>query len=842
MGSQGDRSNVGIVNVDAGTLPIAAARYIGSMSNRPSSSRLLARVLAFLLFVVVSLSLMAQSRARSFEHVPSGFAKDGAALWPMDILHQRIELNLALGSIIEGHCTITAVPRADGTISFPLHLLALGVDSVTTTNGSLAFTHTGIDLDITLASPLNTTDTTTLTVHYHGDPLTDASGFGGFYTTGQYSYNLGVAFTSVPHSYGRAFFPCADNFTERNSYEFFVTTPLAWNAWCNGELLAESQPSPTTRLFQWRINETMPAYLASVAASNYAAARDTFPSIAGTQIPVALVAHPTDTTDMKNSFVNLPDAFALFEEWFGAYRWNKVGYVLTPQGAMEHSTSIHYPVSIADGSLTYQTIMAHELGHQWFGDLVTCDRPEEMYINEGFAEWLSYLFIEEVSGTVSYLSMVRANHKKMVHQAHLLDEGWWALDSVPQDWTYGEHSYNKGADVIHSLRGYLGDSLFKVGFTSFLDAYAFQPVNTELMRDHLSQATGVDLTNFFADWIQQAGWAAFEVDSISVNTNPLPGGNFLTEVFIQQKQRGPAAPYHNVPATLSFMDALGNMWTHPLPVTLDGETCSVGSAPPFIPKWAMLNADDKLSLAVTGTSELLTTGGFHSYFLANMDLTFPTLANNVQVRVEQYWVAPDNNAVADPFAFIVSPDRYWRVIGNIPAGTTGRIYFDGRNTLSGNLDPLLIGDTLGFTFHEDSVAMLYRAEPWHPWTEAYTTVNALGSATDGYGRVTIDSLWTGEYTLASRKSTVGVAESTTPMLAWTIAPNPAHDTVRISAATDAHGTLQMLDSSGRIVATEKVRHGLAQFDLTGLAPGTYSLRFDPSRGTGDRYAGCVVVE
>ncbi|MBK8499600.1 MAG: hypothetical protein IPL52_12495 [Flavobacteriales bacterium] len=797
---------------------------------------------AFIAIVTGSSALLAQQQARHFEHQQAGVAKDGAVLWPLDILHQRIELNLALGSIIEGHCTITAVPRADATTTFPLQLLALTVDSVTSPLGDLAFTQTAEDLSITLAAPANTTDTIELTVHYQGDPLTDASGFGGFYTTGQYSYNLGVAFTSQPHSYGRAWFPCADNFTERSSYEFLVTTPLAWNAWCNGEKLSESQPSPTTRLVHWRINETMPAYLASVAASNYAVVHDTLPSISGTDIPVVLVARPPDTTNMKNSFIHLPEAFALFEEWFGAYRWNKVGYVLTPQGAMEHSTSIHYPVSITNGTLAYQDIMAHELGHQWFGDLVTCDRPEEMYINEGFAEYLSYLFLGAVNGQVSYTNTVRNNHLKMVHQAHRLDQGWWALDSVPQDWTYGEHSYNKGADVIHSLRGYLGDSLFKAGFTSFLDAYAFQPVNTELMRDHLTQATGVDLSDFFADWIQQPGWASFEVDSMHVNTNPLPGGYYLTDVFLQQKQRGPAQPYHNVPVTLSFMDALGNSWTYPLPVMLGGESCTVGSAPPFIPKWAFINGDDKLSLAVTGTTDTINAVGNQAYPYANFDLTFPAGTSNARLRVEHYWVAPDNDEVADAFAFIISPDRYWRVIGNIPAGTIGRAYFDGRTTVITNYDPGLMHDTLGFDFREDSLVMLYRAEPWHPWAEVPTTVNTLGPATDGYGRITIDSLWAGEYTLAWRKSAVGMAETTPPELAWTIAPNPASEQVSVSTALRLRGSMELIDSTGRIVGTDRVVHGNARFDLSNVRPGIYALRFMPADGGSEQYAGSLVVE
>ena len=97
-------------------------------------------------------------------------------------------------------------------------------------------------------------------------------------------------------------------------------------------------------------------------------------------------------------------------------------------------------------------------GTHWFGDLVTCARAEEMYINEGFAEYMSYMFLETVYGRPRYMQEVRDNHRTMVHNSHLTDEGWWALADMPQDFTYGTITYNKGADVLHTLRSYLGDT------------------------------------------------------------------------------------------------------------------------------------------------------------------------------------------------------------------------------------------------------------------------------------------------------------------------------------------------------------------------------------------------
>jgi len=784
------------------------------------------------LLLLVPTAAKAQNICQVGKHGSHGaLAKGGGtALWPLDILHQRITLDLTLGNVIAGHCAITAVPRTDGLDHFPLDLLALTVDSVTDDLGQMVFSQVGELLDITLDPPLGTQDTVVLTVHYRGDPAQDPSGFGGFYTAGSVIYNLGVAFQSIPHSYGRAWFPCADNFSERNSYEFLVKTAGGKKAWCNGELLGETQLGGDTLVRHWRINETIPAYLASVAASTYTVVRDTFPSIAGNDIPVALVARPADTTGMKNSFLHLPEAFAHFENWFGAYKWNKVGYVLTPAGAMEHSTSIHYPDFIAEGDLTYEATMAHELAHQWFGDLVTCERPEEMYINEGFAEYLSFLFLESVYGRTRYMQEIRTNHRAMVHKAHLLDQGWWALSEVPGEWTYGEHSYNKGADVLHSLRSYLGDDLFRQGLTSFLDVYAFQPVNSTQLRDHLTLATGVDMTDFFDDWIFQSGWSAFEIKSQSTVPN---GPNWDVQLAIQQKMRGPANYYHNVPVTVTI---IGQDPANVLRDTLVlGDALTTVTIPcPFEPDLVWLNDGDALSLAVTGQTDTITAPGTWISTYANFEIVSTSVPEPCVVRMEQYWVAPDQDMVDEPWRWIISPDRYWRISAQqLPPGCTGRLTFDGRDTPTGNLDPLLMGDTLAFTYNEDSLVVLYRVAGDASWREVSSTVQSTGSHTDGFGRITIDSLQVGEYTLAWRKSAVGVHEDNAGTAQWAIVPNPAQDhvVVRWLGAGEATGTMQVLDSAGRIVREEPLTGSSQRVDLSGIAAGPCTIRFAAEQGT-----------
>lgn len=799
-----------------------------------------------LLRVVIALQSIGSGSASSAQHACLETKRNAHAvqaksnareLAPIDLLHQRISLDLTLGNVIKGDCAIRAVPRADGLSSIALDLAALTVDSVVMDGANLVFAQSGAVLSIDLPAPMNMVDTIDFTVYYGGDPVTDPSGFGGFYTAPSLTYNLGVAFQSVPHSYGRTWFPCLDDFVERSTYEFFIRTAGGRKAWCNGTLIDRYPLGGDTLINHWSCAGEMPSYLASVAAANFVVARDSLPTIVGGTVPVELVAAANDTAEMRASFVHLADAFAHFEDRFGPYRWEKVGYVLTPVGAMEHSTSIHYPTSIADGTLAYETTMAHELAHHWFGNLVTCDRAEEMYINEGFAEYLSYLFLEHVYGPARYLAEVRSNHRSMVQRAHLVDDGWWALASMPQGWTYGTTTYNKGADVLHSLRGYMGDEAFFAGLTSFLGTHAFQPVNTAMLRDHLSASSGMDLNPFFTDWIEQPGWAAFEIDAQQVT----PGEDgWMVQLTVGQKQLGPATHYTEVPITVAVV---GTDTTNVLRDTIlvGGASTEFSLTVPFEPAFVWLNDDERLSLACTGSTHQVSNTTAINSTQANFELR-PRTGPATLIRMEQYWVAADPGTSNTPFTHVISPDRYWRFTGNWtdPQRFAGRLFFDGRDNMN-VLDAGLLHDTLGITFHEDSLVLLHRPDPASPWIIWTDQVITLGSATDGFGRIDVDSLATGEYALAWRTSAVAIDDHTRAM-GWTLGPNPVSDVLHVrKEGPSIAGSIRLIDDRGRIIRTARITGHSTTIPTAGVAHGPYTLMFADDQHTEVPIGNVVIV-
>ena len=233
----------------------------------------------------------------------------------VDVLNYQINLDMTnIGAQqIKGNCVVQFTPKINGVTQLDLDLQELNIDSITSGGTALAFSYNDTLINITLPSTLNTTDTSTVTVYYNGSPQTAPSGWGGFYFSNGYAFNLGVGFQDNPHNYGRIWFPCFDNFVERSTYEFNITTGGGKKAHCNGELTNEITISGDTITRTWSMNEEIPTYLACVAVAAYETVHWTFNGMLG-MIPVELVGVASDTTNMKNSFVNFNGAFDAYED------------------------------------------------------------------------------------------------------------------------------------------------------------------------------------------------------------------------------------------------------------------------------------------------------------------------------------------------------------------------------------------------------------------------------------------------------------------------------------------------------------------------------------------------
>ncbi len=419
---------------------------------------------------------------------------------------------------MQGEADISFTVKVDNLTIVDLDLESLTVTTASLNGEDLAYTHDETLLRITLNQVYNENDTFEIHIEYEGAPITDSSGWGGFYWTNDYAYNLGVGFDAAPHSFGRAWFPCFDNFVERCTYSFTAYTTFPKKAFFNGlpdfSYMGFTDDTGVT-LNQWTIDNEIPSYLVGMAVGEYDVSVSQYQTSENDSVPIWLIAPENNLAQVENSFTNLSAAISSFEEFYGDYQWSKVGYSFVPfnGGAMEHATNIAYPLSLADGSLDYETLMAHELAHHWWGDYVTCSTAEDMWINEGMASYSEALFMEHIYGADAYYDWITDNHRDVLLYAHITDGAYLPVSGIGHENTYGSHVYNKGASAGHNLRTYMGDIAFKSASESFMSAYALQSVSSEQMRNHFQNYTTSDLTSFFADWIFNPGFTDFSIDS-----------------------------------------------------------------------------------------------------------------------------------------------------------------------------------------------------------------------------------------------------------------------------------------------------------------------------------------
>ncbi len=750
----------------------------------------------------------------------------------VNILKYTINLNITdfTTNVIKGNTAVKFTPKMNGLNKLNLDLLVLIVDSVEIAGVNLSISYNDTILQVNLPTTYNIGDTATVIVYYRGTPQGDASGWGGFYFQSGYAYNLGVGFAALPHVYGRVWFPCFDNFVERSSYEFNITTNGGKTSYCNGYLANDTIDGSANRTRKWILNEQIPSYLACVAVANYAQINQTYSGIAAT-IPIVIAAVATDTTNVKNSFINLPIALATFENHFGAFMWNKVGYSMVPfnSGAMEHATNIAYPKATANGSTTYQYLYAHELSHHWFGDLATCRTAEDMWLNEGWAHYCEFLFFETLNGYPNYLTYVRNNHEKNL-QFLAPKEGVLTLSNIPQTFTYGDHVYNKGADVAHTMRGYMGDSLFFYSVRTYLANNNYKDVSSLDFKNALTAASGMDMTDFFNGWVFNPGWPHFSIDSSVV----VPSGtNYNVTVFVKQKLTNAPAYFSNVPLEVTFK---GVNWTeNTQKFLMSGANASFGFTVPFNPVFVALNMGEKISHAIAPEFKTLKTIGSTSFSNAKFTINVLNIVDSAFIRVEHNYTAPDP-AYAIPYR--LSPNHYWKVDGILPSTFKSKatIYYDGRTLgFSGNywLDNNLI------TTFEDSLVLLYRRDASVNWSlYPYYTKNMQANNTDKRGIITIDSLQMGEYVFAMMDYTSGIQNNAAVKdnQYLKVYPNPANDKITVDLVSTGikisdNSMLMVTDVSGKIIQKEKVnQQNTISINISTFSNGIYFISLKTKEG------------
>lgn len=632
-------------------------------------------------------------------------------------------------------------------------------------------------------------DTHIVSVPYVSNGYVENYGWGGMHMDNNIHYNLGVAFGEYPHVFGRAWFPCRDNFYDKASYRFTVTSKPGWRAICSGLRQSETTAPDGTTTSVWTLAQPTPTYLVSISSADWHIIERQFAGLYGTY-PALIGFNAHDSASVYRFFDMLDTVVPAFEQAFGPYRWDRIGYISTTQGSMEHASNIGL-VSVCMGSTesACRLTTCHELAHAWFGNLVTCSNVGDMWFNEGGASFCEEVAAQALYGKGWTDNYYQNNLANVILNAHLEDGAYRSLSGMPERQTYGTTTYKKGALVWHSLRGVLGDSLFYASMRRLFASKAFGNIDAAALRDSLSLYSGVDLDGFFDFHVFNPGFVDYSLDHFGINGNDYHLG-------IRQLLRGTDHYSRGcrVPVTFFSQDRTQR---HKEWFTINDTVSQFVFSLPFQASFAVVDFDHELSDACTADTAILVRKGTvalpHSY--CKLYLAAAPQAPAPWVHVGHHFAHP----TADTLAGIARmADRYWEVSGRLTNNPEGFFLYN-KGSYRGN-NAALVDD--GFYDNDatlDSLCLLYRPSGVDPWQLISRTRTASSSFLGGYFRA---PLYPGQYTL-------GVCSPDMPLMsialpdsgpAFRLRPNPTSGTFSIDmGGYDKKFNVHIFDLMGRKV-------------------------------------------
>jgi len=376
---------------------------------------------------------------------------------------------------------------------------------------------------------------------------------GMYFRTPEMGYKDGEThlFTQGEPVEARHWFPSFDAPNEKFTTEITCRVPSGMEVLSNGHLASkESVPNTNLTAFTWLQDKPHVNYLISVVAGYFVKIEDRYKNI-----PMAFWTLPSEIEQAQNSFQDTKAMMAFFEEEIGVpYPWAKYDQICVNDfvaGGMEN-TSL---TSLTDGTLftsdtenlrSSQGLVAHELAHQWFGDLVTCKDWSHLWLNEGFATYYDALFEEHKNGRDAFLYQMYKNARgfagrhsdetPIVHRAY----------DRPME-QFGYRAYPKGSWILHMLRSRLGEDLYRKCVQTYLERHAYGVVVTENLNAVIEELSGQSFDRFFDQYVFHGGHPDLSL-SYSWDSKLK-----LAKVSVKQNQKiGDKVMLFEVPATIRF--------------------------------------------------------------------------------------------------------------------------------------------------------------------------------------------------------------------------------------------------------------------------------------------------
>lgn len=491
---------------------------------------------------------LAGGSASSFFCKPAGWMLPAAALRPrgiipqqVDVLHYKLVLRVTpAAGTIQGTVTMTARGLSDlNSLRIDMYQ-RLALDLLTLDGAAVDYSRIGNSVLISPQGALAANREFEIAITYHGTPSPVQSSFISSGMLRAFHRSVPVM-SSLSEPYGApTWWPCIDNPADKVTAETIVTVPAGNSVASNGILLQASDNADGSRTFSYRESYPIANYLISVSVTNYTEWRDTYTSRDGSKtMPLVYMVYPEDLPLAKSTYGAAKTAMEAFVPLFGEYPFidEKYGMAEFPWGgAMEHQTMTSIGAGVT-GALT----IAHELSHQWFGDLVTMKKWNDIWLNEGFATYAEALYAEQVQNKPAWKTMVERDDGRAA--GRLAGTVYAEDEESPFDDTAA--IYTKGGWVLHMLRGLMGDEQFFAALKHYAQRFAYANANTSDFAAVCAEHYGSSLEWFFQQWV----YAPYRpVYTIAYQTAPRGDGIYNLRVQVNQIQS------HSIPGRAPGQD------------------------------------------------------------------------------------------------------------------------------------------------------------------------------------------------------------------------------------------------------------------------------------------------
>ncbi len=430
---------------------------------------------------------------------------------------------------------------------FEFHKVALA-----NSNAPLKYSYENDQITIQLGRTYTCQETFTLLIEYTAQPsatggsavITSNKGLFFINPKGEDPNKPMQIWTQGETNWNSRWFPTIDSPNERCTQEVYLTVEDRFKTLSNGLLLKSTKNADGTRTDYWKLDKPHAPYLFMIAIGEYAVVEDKWRNI-----PVQYFVEPEYTADARAIFPYTPEMLEFFSKKLGIdYPWPKYAQIVVRDfvsGAMENTTAVTFGEYVQKHRLelvderTNEKVVAHEMMHHWFGNLVTCESWSNLTLNEGFANYSEYLWLEHKYGRdeadyhlldewQGYFNAAASSVHPLIHFSYNNNEDM-----------FDAHSYNKGGSVLHMLRYYLGDEAFFASLKHYLEKHAYSSVEVHDLRLAFEAVTGEDLNWFFNQWFLSAGHPAMEISyeyneatrKLSVNTTQTQDPQLMPAIF-----------------------------------------------------------------------------------------------------------------------------------------------------------------------------------------------------------------------------------------------------------------------------------------------------------------------